>query len=130
MRSAIRELKLNHQTQLSLQDIARQLNPLLRGWIEYYGDMPHRRCTRARYVKQTLVAWAMRKFKRFKELMIQASQFLQRLATEHRSLLYTGILACPECLLDGSRTRREVHVRFCERLEAKFLGPTLPRCLI
>src|SRR5208283_436639 len=37
MRSTIRELKLHHQTQLSLQDIARQLNPLLRGWIEYYG---------------------------------------------------------------------------------------------
>jgi RNA-directed DNA polymerase len=31
MRSAIRELELRHQTQLSLQDIARQLNPLLRG---------------------------------------------------------------------------------------------------
>jgi RNA-directed DNA polymerase len=45
MRSAIRELKLNHQTQLSLQDIARQLNPLLRGWIEYYGRYAHRRCT-------------------------------------------------------------------------------------
>jgi hypothetical protein len=30
---------------LSLDDIARQLNPLLRGWIEYYGDTPHRRCT-------------------------------------------------------------------------------------
>ncbi len=34
MRSTIRELKLRHQTQLSLQAIARQLNPLLRGWIE------------------------------------------------------------------------------------------------
>jgi hypothetical protein len=28
---------------LSLQDIAQQLNPLLRGWIEYYGRYPHRR---------------------------------------------------------------------------------------
>jgi RNA-directed DNA polymerase len=37
MRSTIRDLKLGHQTQLSLQDIAQQLNPLLRGWIEYYG---------------------------------------------------------------------------------------------
>src|SRR5215470_10768587 len=37
MRSTIRELKFRHQTQLSLQDIAQRLNPLLRGWIEYYG---------------------------------------------------------------------------------------------
>jgi hypothetical protein len=37
MRSAIRDLNLRRQTQLSLHDIARQLNPLLRGWIAYYG---------------------------------------------------------------------------------------------
>jgi len=37
MRSAIRDLNLRRKTQLSLQDLARQLNPLLRGWIDYYG---------------------------------------------------------------------------------------------
>ncbi|MFM9849689.1 MAG: Na+/H+ antiporter NhaA [Hyphomicrobiaceae bacterium] len=47
-------------------DIARQINPLLRGWIEYYG-----RYSRAavgpilRYVNQTVMAWMARKFKRF-----------------------------------------------------------------
>jgi RNA-directed DNA polymerase len=33
MRATIRDLNLRRQTQLSLQDIARQINPLLRGWI-------------------------------------------------------------------------------------------------
>jgi RNA-directed DNA polymerase len=81
MREAIRDLNLGHQTQLSLQDIARQLNPLLRGWIEYYGRYarsalyPVLRC-----VNQTLLAWVMRKFKRFKYHTIQASKFLQKLA--------------------------------------------------
>jgi hypothetical protein len=32
------------------------------------------------YVNQTLLAWAMRKFKRFSTHKIRASQFLQRLA--------------------------------------------------
>ena len=87
MRSTIWELKLRHHTQLSLQDIARQLNPLLRGWIEYYG----RYATSAlypllRYVNQTLLAWVMRKFKRFKDHQVRAGQFLQRLATERRTL--------------------------------------------
>ena len=87
MREAIRDLNIRHQTQLSLQDIARQLNPLLRGWIEYYG-----RYTRSvlypllRYVNQTLVAWVMRKFKRFKGHKIRACRFLQRLATERVDL--------------------------------------------
>ena len=37
MRTTIRELGLRHRTELSMADIARQINPLLRGWIAYYG---------------------------------------------------------------------------------------------
>jgi hypothetical protein len=83
MREAIRELKLWHQTQWTLRDIARELNPLLRGWIEYYG-----RYARSglyplfRYINLKLRAWVMRKFKRFQHHKIQASQFLQTLAKE------------------------------------------------
>jgi RNA-directed DNA polymerase len=87
MRSTVRELKLRHQTQLSLQAIAQQLNPLLRGWIEYYGRYaPSALYPLLRHVNQTLVAWAMRKFKRFKDHKIRASRFLPRLATEQRAL--------------------------------------------
>ena len=81
MRSAIRDLNLRRQTQLSLQDLARRLNPLLRGWIDYYGRFaPSALAPLLRYVNQTLLAWAMRKFKRFKAHKIRASQFLQQLA--------------------------------------------------
>jgi len=100
MRETIRDLKLRRQTQLSLQDIAQQLNPLLRGWIAYYGRYaPSALYPLLRYVNQTLVAWAMRKFKRFKRHKVQASQFLQRLATEcvdllvHWQLGMTGVFA-------------------------------------
>jgi RNA-directed DNA polymerase len=87
MRSAIRELNIRHQTQLSLEDMARRLNPLLRGWIEYYGRYaPSALYPLLRYVNQMLVAWVMRKFKRFKDRTIQASQFLQRLAVDRKTL--------------------------------------------
>jgi RNA-directed DNA polymerase len=87
MRLTIRELKLRHQTQLSLQDIAQRLNPLLRGWIEYYGRYaPSALYPVLRYVNQRLVAWVMRKFKRFKSHKVRASQFLQRLAKERPAL--------------------------------------------
>ena len=83
MRATIRDLNLRRQTQLSLQDIARQLNPLLRGWIAYYGRYaPSALYPVLQYVNQTLMAWAMRKFKRFKRHKLRASQFFQRLATE------------------------------------------------
>jgi group II intron reverse transcriptase/maturase len=100
MRQAIRDLNLRRQTQLTLQDIAQQLNPLLRGWIAYYGRYaPSALYPVLRYVNQTLVAWAMRKFKRFKRHKVPASQFLQRLATEcvdlfvHWRIGMTGVFA-------------------------------------
>ena len=87
MRGAIRDLNLWHQTQLSLQDIARRLNPLLRGWIEYYGRYaPSALYPLLRYVNLTLLAWVMRKFKRLRGHKVRASQFLQRLAKERVDL--------------------------------------------
>jgi len=80
MRSMIRDLNLRRQTQVTLDAIAQRLNPLLRGWIEYYGRYaPSALYPLLRYVNQTLLAWAMRKFKRFKDHTIRASRFLQRL---------------------------------------------------
>jgi RNA-directed DNA polymerase len=47
-----------------LQDIARQLNPLLRGWIAYYGRYASSALyPLLRHINQMLVAWVMRKFK-------------------------------------------------------------------
>src|ERR1035441_5850721 len=81
MRETIRDLNLRRQTQLSLQDIARQLNPLLRGWIGYYGRYaPSALYPLLRSVNHTLVAWAMRKFKRFKGRTILAGRFFEGLA--------------------------------------------------
>jgi len=100
MRATIRDLNLRRQTQLSLQDIARQINPLLRGWIAYYGRYaPSALYPVLHYVNQTLMAWALRKFKRFKRHKIQASKFFQRLATEcvdlfvHWQIGMTGVFA-------------------------------------
>ena len=87
MRATIRELNIRRQTQLSLVDIARRLNPLIRGWIEYYGRYaPSALRPLLRYVNLTLVAWAMRKFKRFVDHKVRASQFLQKLARDHSDL--------------------------------------------
>jgi len=76
MRATIRDLNIRQRTQLSLADIARKLNPLLSGWIEYYGRYaPSALSPMLRYVNLTLLRWAMRKFKRFKAHKIRASHF-------------------------------------------------------
>jgi len=87
MRSTIRDLGIRHRTQMSLADIALQINPLLRGWIEYYGRYaPSALAPVLRYVNQTLLAWAMRKFKRFAAHKIRASRFLQSIAKTNAEL--------------------------------------------
>ena len=83
MRATVRDLDIRRQTQVSMADIARQINPLLRGWIEYYGRyMPSALGPFLQYVNQTLQAWVMRKFKSLKGHKTRARLFLMRLAGE------------------------------------------------
>ena len=63
--AAFRELNVRPRRELSMVDIARQINPLLRSWIEYYGRYALSALSPLlRYVNQTLRACVMRKFKR------------------------------------------------------------------
>jgi RNA-directed DNA polymerase len=83
MRTAVRDLNIRRHTNLSLADIAQKLNPLLQGWIEYYGRyVPSALYPLFRYVNLTLLAWARRKFKRFRAHKVRAARFLERLARE------------------------------------------------
>jgi hypothetical protein len=100
MRTTIRELELRHRTELSMADIARQINPLLRGWIAYYGRYaPSALNPMLRYVNLTLRAWVMRKFKRFAAKIVRAGRFLERMAREQADLFVhwrlgpTGVFA-------------------------------------
>jgi group II intron reverse transcriptase/maturase len=87
MRETIRDLEIRRRTDVSMGDIALKINPLLRGWIEYYGRYtPSAITPMLRYVNQTLLAWVMRKFKRFKGRKTCAGQFLTRIARESAGL--------------------------------------------
>ena len=87
MRATIRDLKLRRRTQVSLADIAQRLNPLLQGWIQYYGRYtPSALVPLHRYVNETLAAWARRKFKRFRADRVRALHFLQKLARSDKHL--------------------------------------------
>jgi RNA-directed DNA polymerase len=87
MRATIRDLDIRRRTQVTLANIARQINPLLSGWIAYYGRYtPSALYPMLRYVNQALLAWARRKYKRLKAHKVRASRFLQRLVRDNASL--------------------------------------------
>jgi RNA-directed DNA polymerase len=87
MREKIRDLNIRRPTHVTMAEIARQLNPILRGWIEYYGRYtPSALLKIFQYVDQTLHAWMMRKFKRFKGHKAQTWLVLERLSRERAEL--------------------------------------------
>ena len=87
MRETIRDLNIRRRTDVSMVTIARKLNPILRGWMGYYGRYTPSALTPIyRYVNQTLRAWVMRKFKRFKRHGTRASKFLERIARQQTGL--------------------------------------------
>jgi RNA-directed DNA polymerase len=87
MRTTIRELNIRRRTHVSMDDIADQLNPLLRGWIEYYGRYtPSALGPIMRYVNLTIESWMMRKFKRYMGRKTKAGLLLERVARERPNL--------------------------------------------
>jgi RNA-directed DNA polymerase len=77
MRQKARRLNYRNRTDLSLQDIALKLNPILRGWIEYYGRFqPSALGPLFRHINISLAAWAMRKYKRLRKSRTRAGVFM------------------------------------------------------
>jgi group II intron reverse transcriptase/maturase len=87
MREKIRDLNIRRRTHVTMAEIARKINPILRGWIEYYGRYtPSALDSIFLYVNQTLHAWMMRKFKRFKGHKARTWLFLEKLNRERAEL--------------------------------------------
>jgi group II intron reverse transcriptase/maturase len=87
MRATIRGLGLRRRSDLSLAEIAHRINPLLRGWINYYGRYaPSALAPFLRYVNLTLLGWARRKFKRLRAHKTRASRFLSNLSRQSAHL--------------------------------------------
>lgn len=87
MRAKTRKYNLRNRTDLSLEDIARWYNPVLQGWLNYYGKYSRSALYPVwRHVNKTLVAWAMRKYKPLKQHKTKAGRFIERIAEERPNL--------------------------------------------
>jgi RNA-directed DNA polymerase len=75
------------RTQIRLEDIVQKLNPILQGWLNYYGHFcPTAMDPMWRYTNGTLVAWTMRKYKRYAGRKIRASQLIRSIAIKRPKL--------------------------------------------
>jgi len=76
----IRAWHLSRRTGEDLSSIAAQINPVVRGWINYYGAF-YRSELRflAWRINEHLTRWATHKFKRFRKRYLRAMEWLQRI---------------------------------------------------
>ena len=77
MRAFVRRSNVRNRSDLGLNEIAAWFNPILRGWLEYYGHYwPSAMYPVLRHFNQTLMAWAMHKYKKLRGRKTRAGRFL------------------------------------------------------
>jgi RNA-directed DNA polymerase len=87
MRQTIRGWRLHLKPDKSLEDISRMFNPVLRGWINYYGRFYKSALYPAlRHMNRALVYWARRKYKRLKRHRRRAEHWLGKIAKREPQL--------------------------------------------
>jgi RNA-directed DNA polymerase len=87
MRAHIRASGIRNRADLSLKEIADIYNPILRGWIQYYGCYNRSELRSVMlYFNKILTAWAMRKYKKLKGHKTRASLFIRKVQKENPRL--------------------------------------------
>jgi RNA-directed DNA polymerase len=78
MSHTIRHWQLNRVTTLSLKELSEQINPVVRGWMNYYGAY----CRSAlhsivRQIELAIAHWAIRKYKKLHRRIVAATRWLR-----------------------------------------------------
>jgi len=87
MRQELRKWRIHLRSDKSLTDISRMINPMLRGWINYYGKFYKSElyCVFI-HLNRILVRWAERKYKRLKGHSRKAGYWMGNIARREPSL--------------------------------------------
>ena len=72
-----------------LEDLAKLIDPMVRGWMNYYGRYYRTKCIAVlHHINAALARWARRKYKRLRYRKTASVHWLGRLARRDPSLLY------------------------------------------
>lgn len=83
----IRSWKLQRWSAHSIEDIAKALNPVIRGWINYYGNFYKSELARiAKILDFALIRWARKKFRKLKRSYRRSRKYLHRVRRQNPCL--------------------------------------------
>ena len=81
IRDELRSWKLHLRSDKSLEDLSRMFNPVIRGWIGYYGKYYRSALNPTlRVVNRTLARWASRKYKKLRGHKRRSEHWLGRIS--------------------------------------------------
>jgi RNA-directed DNA polymerase len=111
MRLTMRRWKLHHRNDLTLDEVAGWVRPVVTGWINYYGRFQRSALIPVfRPLDSFLKRWARRKYQRFKSARKRTHQWLKRVRSQQFWLFPHWALEAR--LNTGSRMNGDIHVRF------------------
>lgn len=85
----LEELGVNKLTFKSIVGVAQYLNPMIRGWVRYYGKFKMYELTKVfRLLSKRLVRWARKRYKRYKTSIKKGYQWLSEVRKQYPTLFY------------------------------------------
>lgn len=83
MRRKIKVLKVRSRTELNIAQLGGWLNPIINGWIGYYGRYNRSALySLFRHINKALIRWARRKYKTLRRHKTRTLKFLEGIATK------------------------------------------------
>lgn len=87
MQQRIHDWRMHLKSDKSLEDLSHMFNPIIRGWINYYGCFyKSEMYSVLKHMNRALIHWVRRKYKRFAKHQRRANKWLGRIARQESKL--------------------------------------------
>ena len=88
LRDRIRNIRMSNKS-VSIEELAKLINPVIRGWFNYFSKFAAGTAKRIlTYVNLTVARWTKSKYKSMKGSTLRAMRFLKRIAQCNPNLFY------------------------------------------
>lgn len=126
MRGKMKEWRSLKTSGGQIEEIASEINPVVRGWINYYGKYYKTKLKSfMREINLRLVKWARSKYLKVRGSEIKGLRWLKSIYEKQPDLfVHWTYGAVPTVESNRSRMMREYHVRFCENFSTEMSGFT------
>ncbi|MNC32836.1 reverse transcriptase [compost metagenome] len=87
MRQTVRQWRIHRMTAVEIEDIARMFDPIIRGWMNYYGRFYKTELNNVlQHINKIIALWSRNKYKKMAKSKTRAIRWLRNLAINRKEL--------------------------------------------